>query len=386
MTDSDDWKWQLRNRITTLDELEEYIDLGPEEKQGIRAASKEFTWAITPYYANLMDGDDPDCPIRRQAVPAPEELHDDLGVPDPLEEGKHSPVELIIRVYPDRVAFCVGNRCPMYCRHCLRKETMVGRPDVNLSDEKIQEGIDWIRDNEEIRDVLLTGGDPLLLSDERVESIIARLHEIPHVDIIRIGSRTPCTLPQRITPELCERLKQYHPLYLNTQFNHPREITPEAEEACARLAEAGIPLGNQSVLMKGVNDSVEVMKTLCQELLRIRVRPYYIYQCQVLSGTQHLRTAVECGREIIHKLQGHTSGLAVPRFIVDTPYGKIPLSPKYGLGREGDEFVLRSWSGKIWREPNPISDRKPVGCSEEEQCDADAPALCGQCSTCHVRS
>jgi lysine 2,3-aminomutase len=384
MRNRDDWHWQLRNRVTTLPELEEYINLSPEEKRGIRAASERFTWAISPYYASLMDPDDPDCPIRRQAVPSPEELHDDLGVPDPLEEGKHSPVDLIIRVYPDRVAFCVGNRCAMYCRHCLRKETMVGRQDVNISDEKIEEGIQWLRETPEIRDVLLTGGDPLLLSDDRIESIVTRIHEIPHVEVVRIGSRTPCTLPQRITPELCRRLEQYHPLYLNTQFNHPREITPEAEEACARLAGAGIPLGNQSVLMKGINDSVDVMKELCQELMRIRVRPYYIYQCQVLSGTRHLRTPVECGREIIHKLQGFTSGLAVPKFIVDTPYGKIPLSPRYGIGREGDEFVLRSWSGKIWREPNPVRDRKPLG-SCDSSSDERQPALCGQCTTCRVQ-
>ena len=385
MRDWDDWKWQLQNRITSLDELQEYIDLTPEEREGIEAASECFTWSIPPYYADLMDPDDPDCPIRRQAVPSPEELHDDLGVPDPLEEGKHSPVELIIRVYPDRVAFCVGNRCAMYCRHCLRKETMVGRPDVNLSEEKIQEGIDWIRDNPEIRDVLLTGGDPLLLSDDRIVNIVARIHAIPHVEVVRVGSRTPCTLPQRITPELCDRLADYHPLYLNTQFNHPREITPEAEEACARLAGAGIPLGNQSVLMEGVNNSVEVMKELCQELMRIRVRPYYIYQCQVLSGTRHLRTPVECGREIIHKLQGHTSGLAVPRFIVDTPYGKIPLSPRYGLGREGDEYVLRSWSGKTWREPNPRPGKKPLESCEQPE-DEEQPAFCGQCSICRVTS
>ncbi|MFP4175805.1 MAG: KamA family radical SAM protein [Planctomycetota bacterium] len=384
MQHQDDWRWQLRNRITTIEELEQYIELTPKERAGIEAASERFTWAIPPYYAGLMDPSDPEDPIRRQAVPSREELQDDLGVPDPLEEGKHSPTDLIIRVYPDRIAFCVGNRCAMYCRHCLRKETMVGRSDINLADEKINEGIRWIENNEEIRDVLLTGGDPLLLPDERVESIVSRIHSIPHVEVIRIGSRTPCTLPQRITPELCQMLQQYHPLYLNTHFNHPREITPEAQKACTRLAEAGIPLGNQSVLLKGVNDSVEIMKELCQELMRIRVRPYYIYQCQVLSGTQHFRTPVECGREIVHKLQGFTSGLAVPKFIVDTPYGKIPLSPRYGLGREGDEFVLRSWSGKIWREPNPV-DREPVGPCMDVDPDSRS-ALCGQCATCRVQS
>jgi lysine 2,3-aminomutase len=291
-----------------------------------------------------------------QVVPTADELFDDLGIPDPLSETKHAPVQLIIRVYPDRLAFCVGNRCPVYCRHCLRKETMVGKPDINFSDDMISEGIAYIGDHPEIRDVLLTGGDPLLLPDERVEDILARLRAIPHVEVIRIGSRTPCALPQRITPELCRMLSRYHPLYLNTQFNHPKEITPEAEQACARLANAGIPLGNQSVLLRGINDSVAVMKKLCQELMRIRVRPYYIYQCQILRGTRHFRTPIETGLQIMANLQGYISGLAVPKYVLDTPYGKIPLAPNYIVGREGDDMVLRSWDGHIWREPNPLAD------------------------------
>jgi lysine 2,3-aminomutase len=373
----EDWEWQLKNRITTLQELEEYIDLTDEKRREINAASRRFKWSITPYYASLMDPTDESCPIRQQAIPSAEELYDDIGVPDPLEEGKHSPVDLIIRVYPDRLAFCVGNRCPVYCRHCLRKETMVGKEDVNFSDEKIQEGIAYIRSHPEIRDVLLTGGDPLLMSDERLEGILAEIHAIPHVEVIRIGSRSPCTLPQRITPNLCDMLRKYHPLYLNTQFNHPKEITPEAEEACARLADAGIPLGNQSVLLRGINDDVEVMKTLCQQLMRIRVRPYYIYQCQILSGTRHFRTPVECGTEIIRNLQGHTSGLAVPRFVIDTPYGKIPAPPQYAKGREGDKFVLQSWSGKIWKEPNPLPQQECP--SPSAQRDA---VICNVCPVC----
>ncbi len=351
---SNNWKWQLSNRINTVEKLSKYLSLSDDEQERIKSAGNKFTWTLTPYYAELMDPKDENCPVRKQALADIEELNDPLGIPDPLDEGKHQPVELIIRVYPDRVAFCVGNRCAMYCRHCLRKETMVGKQDVNFSQDKIQNGIEYIKNTPEIRDVLLTGGDPLLMSDEKIEHILARLHDIPHVEVIRIGSRTPCTLPQRITDELCQMLKKYHPLYLNTQFNHPKEITPQAEKACAMLADAGIPLGNQSVLMKGINDSVEVMKKLCQELMRIRVRPYYLYQCQVLSGTRHLRTPIERGREIIESLQGHTSGLAVPKYVLDTPYGKIPISPNYVVGREGDDFVLRSWDGKIWREPNPI--------------------------------
>ncbi len=353
MKKQDDWHWQLENSIRTAEQLEEYIELSGTEREQILAASRRFTWAITPYYAALMDPDDPLCPLRRQAVPDAEELYDPLGVPDPLDEGKHQPVELIIRVYPDRVAFCVGNRCPVYCRHCLRKETMVGQEDVELPEAKIQKGIDYIREHEEIRDVLLTGGDPLLMEDDRLEGLLQRLHRIPHVEVIRIGSRTPCTLPQRITPELCTMLAKYHPLYLNTQFNHPAEITAEAETACARLAGAGIPLGNQSVLLKGINDDAQVMRELCRELMRLRVRPYYLYQCQVLSGTRHFRTTIERGREIMAKLQGYISGLAVPKYLIDTPYGKVPLSPNYVEGRRGDDVVVRSWDGKEWKEPNP---------------------------------
>ena len=355
-TDWDDWRWQLANRIATVDALETYIELTAEERAGIEAASRCFAWSITPYYASLMDRTDPRCPIRMQALPSIEELYDEAGQADPLLEEKHQPVDLVIRVYPDRVAFCVGNRCPVYCRHCLRKETMVGKPDVDFSDKKIAQGIEYIRHHPEIRDVLLTGGDPLLLPDDRLEEILARLHEIPSVEVIRIGSRTPCTLPQRITPELCRMLEKYHPLYLNTQFNHPREITAEAERACGRLASAGIPLGNQSVLLRGINDDPETMKTLCRELMRIRVRPYYVYQCQTLTGTRHFRVPIERGQEIIRSLQGYTSGLAVPRYILDTPYGKIPLMPSYVVGREGDNVVMQSYDGKIWREHNPLNE------------------------------
>jgi len=354
MRNWDDWRWQVANRIATVEQLAEYIDLTEEERKGIAAAGQCFTWAITPYYASLMDREDRRCPVRMQAVPTAEELFDDVGIADPLEEGVNSPVDLVIRVYPDRLAFCVGNRCATYCRHCLRKETMVGKADVDFSDEKISKGIVYIREHPEIRDVLLTGGDPLLMPDDRIEDIIARIRAIPSVEVIRIGSRTPCTLPQRITPELCRMLEKYHPLYLNTQFNHPKEITPEAEQACARLASAGIPLANQSVLLRGINDDPVTMKTLCRELMRIRVRPYYVYQCQTLKGTRHFRTPIECGIEIMRSLQGYTSGLAVPKYVLDTPYGKIPIAPSYVVGRDEDYMVLRSYDGKIWREPNPL--------------------------------
>ncbi len=381
MSDWDDWQWQLANRIDTSDKLERYVELTEDERRGVEEASKRFTWAVTPYYASLMDRRDPRCPIRLQAVPTADELFDDIGVPDPLDEGKHSPVELIIRVYPDRLAFCVGNRCAVYCRYCLRKETMMGKPEQDFSDERVGEGIQYIQEHPEIRDVLLTGGDPLLLPDERIESIIARLRALSHVEVIRIGSRTPCTLPQRITPQLCRMLEKHHPIYLNTQFNHPREITPEAEKACALLAGVGIPLGNQSVLLRGINDNAAVMKKLCRELMRIRVRPYYIYQCQILSGTRHFRTPIECGIEIMRNLQGYTSGLAVPKYVLDTPYGKIPIAPNYVMGREGDEMVLRSWDGKLWREPNPLSKETPLPLVEAEPAlEAESCALCDCCA------
>ena len=357
MKNENDWKWQLANRITTVEQLTDYIDLNDTEIAGIDAASKQFTWAITPYYASLMDRADRTCPIRAQAVPSVQELYDDIGIQDPLTEQTNAPVDLIIRVYPDRVAFTIGNRCPVYCRHCLRKETMVGKPDMDFSDETINRGIEYIQQHPEIRDVLLTGGDPLLFSDERIEDIIARIRTIPTVEVIRIGSRTLCTLPQRITPALCRMLAKYHPLYLNTQFNHPKEITPKAAQACARLATAGIPLGNQSVLLRGINDNATTMKKLCQQLMQIRVRPYYVYQCQTLNGTRHFRTPIERGVEILQNLQGYTSGLAVPKYILDTPHGKIPIAASYLIGREGDDMVLRTWNDRVWREPNPVYEK-----------------------------
>jgi len=373
MNDWNDWRWQVRNSVRTAEQLSSYIDLTPEEKKEIGLAGRHFGWSITPYFARLMDREDRDCPIRRQVVPGMEELEDDIGVPDPLDEGKHSPVELIIRVYPDRVAFTVSGRCATYCRHCLRKESVVSRDALDFSWAKIAEGIDYIRRHEEIRDVLLTGGDPLLMPDDSVRRILHELRAIPSVEVLRIGSRTPCTLPQRITPELCHILEKYHPLYLNTQFNHPKEITPEAEEACDRLLRAGIPLGNQSVLLRGINDDVPTMKRLVRELMRIRVRPYYLYQCQILRGTKHLRTPVECGTEIIRHLQGYTSGLAVPKFVVDTPYGKVPAGPSYIIGREGDDVLMRSFDGRVWREPNPL----PIGTVEVGRQSREA---CRHCS------
>ena len=352
--DWQDWRWQLRHQIKTVEALEKYINLSDEQREQIATAGQHFRWAITPYYASLMDPNDPECPLRLQQVPTIQELDDELGIPDPLMERTNSPVDAVVHVYPDRIALKVTNVCPTYCRYCFR-EYFVGKIDEHHTRSKLQEGIDYVRRTPAIRDVLLTGGDPMLFSDERLEDLIAQLHAIDHVEIIRTGTRTPCTLPQRITPQMCSMLEKYHPIWLNTHFNHPDEITDEATEACDNLLRAGIPIGNQSVLLKGVNDSVEVMTELVHKLLKIRVRPYYIYQCQILNGTAHLRTSIEKGLEIIHGLRGFTTGFGIPTYVLDTPYGKVPLAPQYILGRAGDEVVLQAHDGRIWREPNPLN-------------------------------
>ena len=351
MEDTNSWQWQVENIICSVDKLSEYLHLEETEKEGIQRAEKEFSWHISPYYANLMNIEDSGCPIRMQAIPQEQELHDETGMMDPLDEEQHNPAPHVIKVYPDRIAWTVSNTCPVLCRHCLRKR-MVGREDFDFSPEAMNAALDYISRTPEIRDVLITGGDPLMHSDDMIDEILGKLHEINHVEIVRIGSRTPCTMPQRITDKLCQILVKYHPLYINTQFNHPVELTEEAGIACARLADAGIPLGNQSVLLKGINDDPDVMKDLVRGLLRFRVRPYYIYQAQTLKGTSHFITPIEKGIEIIEALRGYTSGLAVPVYLLDTPYGKIPMNPETIVSREDEAVYLRAWNGKIWREPN----------------------------------
>ena len=348
-----DWRWQLRNQVRTIEQLEQFINVSDAEKEQITRAGAQYPWAITPYYASLMDPGNRGCPLRLQQVPSIQELDGELGMPDPLLEKSNSPVDAVVHVYPDRVAFKITNVCPTYCRYCFR-EYFVGNLEEHHTRETLQAGVEYVRRTPAIRDVLLTGGDPMLFSDERLEELIAQLRAIDHVEIIRIGTRVPCTLPQRITPELCAVLEKYHPIWLNTHFNHPNEITPEAAEACDRLLRAGVPIGNQSVLLKGVNDSVEVMTELVHRLLRIRVRPYYIYQCQMLNGTAHLRTSIEKGLEIIQGLRGFTTGFGVPTYVLDTPYGKVPLAPQYIVGRDGADVILRAYNGKLWREPNPL--------------------------------
>ncbi len=353
------WTWQMQHRIRSADDLAQWVEPSEDERRAVALLADRFHFVITPYYASLMDRDDPECPIRRQVVPRTAELADPDGVADPLDEVAHSPVKNVIRVYPDRIAFCVNNECALYCRYCLRKR-MVGEPDWAMKKRELAEALAWIRRTPEIRDVLLTGGDPLVFSDERLEWLLAELRAIPHVELIRLGTRLPVTLPFRVTDGLCRTLERFHPLWLNTHFNHPRELTPEAAAACDRLSRAGIPLGNQSVLLRGVNDDADTMKALCEGLVRMRVRPYYCYQAQLLEGTEHFRVPIERGVELFRRLRGRTSGFAIPQYVLDTPYGKVPLDYPYLKGREGDDVVVESYDGRIWRERNPLQERDPA--------------------------
>jgi len=344
-----DWKWQLKNAISDVETLEQVIELTGTEREQLRQCLGKFTMAITPYYAALMDRKDPDCPVRMQSVPRFAELTDDPSdLADPLHEDVDSPVPGLTHRYPDRVLLLITNICSMNCRHCTRRR-LVGDTDVDMPDANIDLAIEYIREHTEVRDVLISGGDPLVVSDSKLEYVISRLREIDHVEIIRIGTRTPVVMPQRITDELVTMLKKYHPIYVNTHFNHPKEITKEAKAACAKLADAGIQLGNQSVLLRGINDDPVVMKKLVHKLLTIRVRPYYIYQCDLSLGISHFRTSVSKGIEIIESLRGHTTGFAVPTFVVDAPGGggKIPVMPNYLISMGDGKAILRNYEGVI---------------------------------------
>ena len=358
--DWNDWHWQVANRIETLEDLKKYISLTPEEEEGVKACLGTLRMAITPYYLSLIDPDDPYDPVRRQAVPTAAELHQSKAdLLDPLHEDADSPAPGLTHRYPDRVLLLITDQCSMYCRHCTRRR-FAGQHDAGLPVDQVDVAIDYIRHHPEVRDVLLSGGDALLVSDERLEYIIKELRAIPHVEIVRIGSRTPVVLPQRITPALCDMLKKYHPIWLNTHFNHPNEITAESAAACARLADAGIPLGNQSVLLAGINDCVFTMKKLVNELVKIRVRPYYIYQCDLSMGLEHFRTPVSKGIEIIEGLRGHTSGFCVPTFVVDAPGGggKTPVMPQYIISQTPKKVILRNYEGVIttYTEPEHYTD------------------------------
>ncbi len=351
-----DWKWQVRNRIETLDDLKKYITLTPEEEEGVKKVLSTLRMAITPYYLSLVDPDNPRDPIRRQCIPTAAETHQAAAdLLDPLHEDEDSPTPGLTHRYPDRVLFLITDMCSMYCRHCTRRR-FAGQTDRECGSDRIEKALEYIEKTECVRDVLLSGGDALMVADKKLDYIMTRLRAIPHVEIIRLGTRTPVVCPQRVTPELCAVLKKHHPVWLNTHFNHPNEVTPESRKACEMLADAGVPLGNQSVLLRGVNDCVHVMKHLVHELVKMRVRPYYIYQCDLSMGLEHFRTPVSKGIEIIEGLRGHTSGYCVPTFVVDAPGGggKTPVMPQYVISQAPGRVVLRNFEGVIttYTEPN----------------------------------
>src|SRR5450755_4095907 len=351
-----DWKWQLKNRVTSLAQLEQHLDLSNDERSGVLLSGTKLALAVTPHFFNLIDPDDPNCPIRRQVIPRVEEAdRSPLEMADPCGEDSHMPVPGLVHRYPDRVLFLVTDRCASYCRYCTRSRVVsgVGEQELELDFDR---AIDYLQKHTEVRDVLLSGGDALLLSDKRLHNLLSRLRAIEHIEFLRIGSRVPIFLPQRITPELCAMLKEFHPLWMSVHVNHPKELTVEVRDALGRLADAGIPLGNQSVLLKGVNDDSDVMKVLVQKLLRARVRPYYLYQCDLIQGSSHLRTSVSKGLEIIENLRGHTSGYAIPQYVIDGPGGggKIPINPNYVVAQTPDSIVLRNYKGDIYEYPETI--------------------------------
>lgn len=355
IADWNDAKWQLRNRVDSLTELESHLSLTQEERAGVLLAGNKLAMSITPHFFNLIDRDNPDCPIRRQVIPrieeawnAPEELSDPCG------EDSHMPVPGLVHRYPDRVLFLVTDRCASYCRYCTRSRVVSGVGEQQL-ETQWEPAFKYLQEHTEIRDVLLSGGDPLLFSDDRLDKLLTRLRSIPHLQFLRIGSRIPIFLPQRITPALCEILKKHHPLFISIHTNHPRELTSEVRDALGRLADAGIPLGNQSVLLRGVNDSLDVQKALVHKLLMCRVRPYYLYQCDLIDGSSHLRTPVADGVAIIEGLRGHTTGYAVPQFVIDGPGGggKIPINPNYLIDHTPGRVTLRNYEGETFEYPDP---------------------------------
>ena len=344
-----DWHWQVANRAETIEDLKKYMNLTPDEEEGVRKTLGKLRMAVTPYYLSLIDLDDPFDPIRKMAIPRAEELeYADYEDADPLHEDTDSPTPGLTHRYPDRVLLLITDQCSMYCRHCTRRR-FAGQNDCEVPMAQIDKCIDYVAAHPEVRDVLLSGGDCLMVSDDNLEYIIKRLRAIPHVEIVRLGSRTPVVCPQRITPELCAMLRKYHPIWLNTHFNTPKEFTDEAAKACAMLADAGIPLGNQSVLLAGVNDCSHVMMELVHGLVKMRVRPYYIYACDPSLGLSHFRTPVSKGIEIMEALRGHTSGYCIPTFVVDAPGGggKTPVMPNYLISETPRKVILRNFEGVI---------------------------------------
>jgi lysine 2,3-aminomutase len=357
-TESDwqSWQWQLRHRITSQKQLAKIVELSDNERQALQFNDRSLPLAITPYYASLLDPGDPEQPLRRTMIPTTgEHLFSPGEEHDPLGEDGHSPVPGLIHRYPDRVLFLVTDYCSSYCRYCTRSR-MVGRR-AGTSKARWQKAIGYIAANPQIRDVLISGGDPLTIPDHHLEWLLSRLRKIAHVELIRIGTKAPIVLPQRITPDLVAMLKEYHPLWISVHCTHPDELTPESRQALARLADGGIPLGSQTVLLAGINDSLATMKSLMQGLVKNRVKPYYLYQCDPIIGSAHFRTPVAKGLEIYQGLRGHTTGYAVPNYVIDAPGGggKIPLLPETVVGREGTDLLLRNYEGKIYRYPDVIA-------------------------------
>ncbi len=343
------YRWQLRKRLTSLADFERIMQLSPDEANALTSGDRRFSVGITPYYASLIDPDNPNDAIRKTMIPATDELVDSPGeMADPLGEDSHSPVPGIVHRYPDRVLFLITDFCPVYCRYCTRSRLVGGNAEFDINMDQWRNAIDYIRATPSIRDVLISGGDPLVYPDDKLEWLLSSLKQVKHVEIIRIGTKIPFVMPQRITMELTEIFKRYHPIYMSVHVTHPREVTPESSQACERLADAGIPLGSQTVLLKGVNDSVEVIRLLVHELLKIRVKPYYLLQCDPIKGSSHFRTPIQTGIDIISQLRGFTSGYAVPHYIVDLPGGggKVSLVPEHLTSRNGNELIFTNYEGK----------------------------------------
>jgi len=351
-----DWRWQLQHRIQELHELDGIIELSVDERTSITNHKGHLPLAITPYYASLLEPKDPLQPLRRTVVPATAEYCRTKGeAEDPLGEEDDTPVPGVVHRYPDRALLLVTGFCSTFCRYCTRSRMVGNSDEYRFNEKRWEEAIAYIERTPTVRDVLLSGGDPLTLPDRSLEWILSRLRRISHVEFLRIGTKVPVVLPQRITPSLTQMLKRYHPLWVSIHFTHPEELTPEVVQACNRLADAGVPLGSQTVLLAGVNDDVETMKRLVHGLLKMRVRPYYLYQCDPIPGSSHFRTSVEKGIEIIQGLRGFTTGYAVPTYVIDSPGGggKIPLLPEHIVGKDGDDLLLRNYQGKVYRYPDP---------------------------------
>jgi lysine 2,3-aminomutase len=361
-----DWRWQLSHRLNTAEEIEKIVSLTDSERKALQTSGL-FRVDVTPYFISLIDPDDPHDPVRQQIIPRAEEMQAFTAMmEDSLAEDRHSPVPGLVHRYPDRVLMLVTTQCASYCRYCTRSR-IVGDPGQTFSRQEFEAQIEYLKNTPQVRDVLLSGGDPLVLAPKILEEILTRLRDIPHIEIIRIGSRVPVFLPMRVTQELCDMLQKFHPLWINIHINHPNEISQELADACDRMSRVGIPLGNQSVLLAGVNDCVHIQRELVQKITRIRVRPYYLYQCDLVEGAGHFRTPVAKGIEIIEGLRGHTSGYAVPQYIVDAPGGggKIPVMPNYQISASDHKIILRNYEGYVttYEEPTQYSAHDPATCT-----------------------